>query len=245
MTPLERELTALVGGAFPETPDLASAVRARIEREPAREPRWRGHRRALVVGLAVLVVAIGAAFAVPEARSTILRWFGIGGVRIQVVERIPPVATRPVLQIGVRVSLAQAQQRIPFRILVPARSDLGPPDEIYVGHFVVDEVTLLYRQRRRVQLLLTEAVGRLDTRFAGKLVGPNTHVEELTVAGRPALWIEGAPHVFYFVAASGGVVEGSLRLARNTLLWQRREVILRLEGGLTRERALTIARASR
>jgi ABC-type transporter Mla MlaB component len=40
-------------------------------------------------------------------------------------------------------------------------------------------------------------------------------------------------------------VEGTLRLARNTLIWQRGSVMLRLEGELTRAEALRIARSVR
>jgi len=36
-------------------------------------------------------------------------------------------------------------------------------------------------------------------------------------------------------------VTGSLRLARNTLIWQRDGVVLRLEGQITRAQALRLA----
>ena len=244
MTPLERELTALAAGVFDETPDLASAVRARIEREPARESWWGGRRRALAVGLAAVVVAIGAAFAVPQARSAILRWLGIGGVRVEFVDRLPPVATGRAPIIGVPVSLAEARTRVGFRVVVPA-GEPGPPDGVYVGHFGVDEVTLLYGRPTRVRLLLTEVDGRLSIPFARKLVQGTTHVKELSIGGRPALWIEGAPHEFLFIAPNGQVMSAPLRLDKNTLLWQRAGLLLRLEGDLTLEQALRFARSVR
>ena len=67
-----------------------------------------------------MAVAIGAAFAVPQARSTILRWLGIGGVRVQFVDRLPVVPANRTPIIGVPVSLDEARARVGFRVLVPA-----------------------------------------------------------------------------------------------------------------------------
>jgi hypothetical protein len=240
---LERELVALAAYAFPETPDLAAVVRARIEREPRREPWWRG-RRTLVLALAVLVAAVGAAFAVPQARSTILRWLGIGGVRVQFVDQLPTVPTNRTPIIGVPVSLDQARARVGFRVLVPV-GQLGPPDAVYVGHFSVDEVTLLYGSPTKIRLLLTEVDGSLSIPVAAKFVIGNRHVRRLTIGGKPALWIEGAPHEFLFIAPNGQVVSAPLRLDKNTLLWQRGRVLLRLEGDLSLAQALRVARSLR
>jgi hypothetical protein len=240
MTRLEQELVALREGFFPETPEFAPAVRARIDAGPT--PR-RGvlRRRALVLVLAAIVAALGAAFAVPDARSTILHWFGIGGIEVKRVEQLPPARPNPVPDLGERVSLADARQRAAFRVLVPSSSVYGSPDDVYVGHFQVDEVSLLYGRPDRVRLLLTEVRGRVDVRFAQKLVGQGTRVRQLEIGGEPALWISGAPHFFYFVAPNGGVIQGTLRLARNTLLWQNGDIVLRLEGAATLAQALQLA----
>src|SRR5262249_28586976 len=96
-----------------------------------------------------------------------------------------------------------------------------------------------------IRLLLTEARGDLDVRFGGKLAGPGTRIEQLRVEGRPALWIEGAPHAFYFVGPDRQIVQGTLRLARNTLIWQHGALVLRREGALTRAQALAIASSMR
>jgi hypothetical protein len=246
VTVLEQELAALREGFFPQTPDLAPAVRARVEAEPARRLRYAGRgRRALVVALALVAAAIGAAFAVPDARSTILHWFGIGGVTVERVEKLPPVHVSPVPDLGERVSLETARRRVGFPVVVPPTSRYGSPDAVYVGHFEVDEVTLLYGRPDRIRLLLTEVDGRVDIRFAGKLVGPGTRITQVVVAGRPALWIEGAPHFFYFLRPNRSVVQGTLRLARNTLLWQDGGLVLRLEGAISLDRALELARSLR
>ncbi len=249
MTALEQELATLAVGAFPETPDVAGSVRARLEHEPF-EPvsgsiRRTGPRKVIVLAVAALVVAVlSAALAVPQARSRILHWFGIGGVRIEFVGQLPAVTENRAPSIGVPVSLAEARARVGFRVLVPG-GDIGLPDAVYVGHFSVDEATLLYGRPRQIRLLLTEVAGRLNLRFAAKFIRGDAHVLRLTVAGRPALWIEGAPHEFVFVTPAGQVASAPLRLDKNTLLWQRDGLLLRLEGDLDLAHALRIARSLR
>ena len=244
MSMLERELLAVGADAFPATPDVSRAVTARLEREPT--PMRKARRRSmLVLVAAVLVVAVlSAAFAVPQARSRILHWLGIGGVRIVFVDTLPAVDTDRIPSIGVPVSLTEARQRVGFDILVPG-DDVGPPDAVYVGHFMVDEVTLLYGAPRQVRLLLTEVGGKLNLAFAAKFVQANTHVRRLTIGGLPALWIEGALHEFVFLTPTGQIASAPLRLDKNTLLWQRPGLLLRLEGDVTLAQALRIAHSLR
>lgn len=91
MTSLERELRDL-GGAieWPETPDVARLVAARVAAPPERAR----HRR-LALLVAVVVAALLAVLAVPPARTAVLDWLGIGGARITVVDELPPVRTVP------------------------------------------------------------------------------------------------------------------------------------------------------
>ncbi|HJQ73513.1 MAG TPA: hypothetical protein VJ814_01410, partial [Gaiellaceae bacterium] len=74
--------------AWPAEPDLSPRVRARLGEAAPRE-RFFARRRVLVVALAALVVAVGAAFAVPPARTAILRFFHIGGETIERVDTLP------------------------------------------------------------------------------------------------------------------------------------------------------------
>jgi hypothetical protein len=240
MTPLELELTALGVETFPETPPIAEAVRRRIEAEPVPRRRLR-RRRVLALALVVVAAGLGAALSVPQARSSILHWFGIGGVTVERVDRLPEIPTGSGPDVGVRTTLAEARQQVAFPIVVPTEGGYDRPDAVYVGRFAVQEVTLLYGRPGRIRLLLTEARGDLDVRFAGKLAARATRIEQLRVEGSPALWIEGAPHAFFFVGPNRQIVEGTLRLARNTLIWQRGRVLLRIEGELTRAEALEIA----
>src|SRR5437870_13565883 len=89
MTELEQALVALGREVeFPPAPDLSAAVRARIDRR-ARTRRW------LVLAFAVVVVGIGIAMAVPDARSAILRFFHIGSVKVDRVDTPPPSREAP------------------------------------------------------------------------------------------------------------------------------------------------------
>ncbi len=105
---LEHELRALPI-AFPDEPDLAPRVLARLER-PAR--RWW-----LVPALAALAVA-GALFAIPQTRAAILDLFRIGGVEVQRVETQPRAPVRPPA-LGREVSFATAQRTVDFPLLSP------------------------------------------------------------------------------------------------------------------------------
>jgi hypothetical protein len=75
----------------------------------------------------------------------------------------------------------------------------------------------------------------------GKLAGPDASIEELTVGGEPAAWIEGAEHFFFYRGPKGRILENELRLAQNVLLMQRGPLLIRLEGAFDRDRALEIA----
>ena len=82
MTELERALVAL--GRELDVPRSRICARAFTSGSNG----GRGYRRALVPALALLV-ALGIAFAVPQARSAILRFFHIGAVTIERVETLP------------------------------------------------------------------------------------------------------------------------------------------------------------
>ena len=237
MPELEQELVALGADvAYPPTPDLAADVRRRVEAEPARGLTWPS-RRLIVVALAVLAIVAGV-MAVPQARSTILRLFGIGGVTVVQVEELPRVDAPPIY-LGQRVSRAEAERRADFEVLEP---DVDDPEAVYVldGPTGV-QVGFRWGSARRPRLLLTQFRGRVGTEFARKVAGEGTRIEHVRVDGAPALWLSGRPHFFYYVDAAGNPHEQQLALARNTLLWTKGPLTFRLEGELTKSKALEIA----
>ena len=207
---------------FPPTPDLASPVRARLERPR----RW---RRPLAIALAVLVVAVGAVLAVPPARTAVLDWLGLRGVSIVRVDELPPTPAIERLDLGRQVTLEEA----PLWVLVPD----DKPDSVHVGN---GTVSLLWGTPDRVRLLLTEFRGDA---FIEKLIEPDERVERVTVNGEEGAWLE-QPHVVIFEDLRGRMRQSTARLAGRTLLWQHGEVTLRLEGDLSKEEALRIARTA-
>ena len=79
----------------------------------------------------------------------------------------------------------------------------------------------------------------------GKIAGQATTVERLRVDGDPAIWVAGAPHLFFYRTPGRRFVGNDLRIAQNVLLLQRGKLLIRLEGAFDRERALSIARSLR
>ena len=228
MPDLERELRALADAiAFPETPEVAVQVRRRL---PPHAHSTRPRRLALVA--AVLLAVLVAALAVPQARTAIFRFFGIGAVRVEFVERLPAVEPGAPLPLGKRIAADEA----PLPVL---DSDLlGAPDGIYANGNVV---TVLWGSPGSVRLLLTEIGGApLPPEVVKKVVATTTHASfiEITGASGPGAWIEGAPHALFLPGAPP-------RLAANTLVWRRGELTLRLEGAASVDEAVRIAESLR
>jgi hypothetical protein len=235
MSELELRLDELGRGLdWPEPPDLAPAVRRRIEGQP-RAPFWR--RRPLLIAVAAAVVAVGAALAVPPARSALLDFLGIGSAEIRVVDELPAVEAGP-LDLGNGTTLEVVRTRVPG-LLEPRGDDVGKPDHVYVRSYEPGSpVTFLWGEAERPRLLLTQVRGRFH--FEKLVMGGATNLTVTEVNGEDAAWIEGEPHVVFVENPQGGVDLPS-RLARNTLVWSRGPVTLRLEGDLSREEAERIA----
>ena len=209
MTELERELRTL-RVEWPATPDVAAALLLR--------PR----RRLVVpaVAVAVALVALAAAFAVPQSRSAILRFFHLRGVTVEQVETLPQAEERPLAAgLGGRIDDAGALAALGGPFLPPSHGTLYERDGIVS--------TLL-----RGPVLLSE-FGAPE--FLKKLATSNVEWIEVE-PGVQGLWIAGAPHVVFFPAASP-------RLAGNVLVWATGSRTFRLEGPhLQRDDALRLAR---
>jgi hypothetical protein len=264
MPDLEQTLTRIGGELeWPETPDLAASVTARLraaaEHAPPARARARfrgllppaGLRRALVLALVSLLVLAGAVFAaVPSVRDAVLEFFGLQGATVERRETLPPPPPVRPLDLGTRTTLDDAADQLGFEPLVPA--ELGTPDGVYTRSAVPGgELTLVYRPRAdlpraratRLGLVLSEFRGDLTPEYFGKLAGPGTHVERLRVDGERALWLEGAQHFFFYRAPDGEFVDNELRVAQNVLLLEQGRLLVRLEGAFDRERAIEIAQS--
>ena len=156
----ERELRALAAYVdLPEERDLAPAVRARLRGRPARRG-W------IVVAFAAALVAVAAAFAVPPARSAILRFFHLQGATIELVDELPPVHPPTTLDLGIRIDPADAERTAGFRPL--ESSLLGRPDE------VTWDGGLLWYRYGHVRLLVSQGVGRERSDLVKKVYEPGT-----------------------------------------------------------------------
>jgi hypothetical protein len=227
----ERELQALA--AYVDVPlerDLAPAVRARLnERRPRR-------RRALVLVLAAVLIAIAVAFAVPPARSGILRFFHLRGETIEYVDKLPEVNTSGQLDLGRPIALADARRIAGFRPLTSAL--LGTPDR------VTWDGTQLWFSYGRTRVLVSQfrATG-LDV-FVKKLLGSGTKVESVGVNDGFGYFITGADH-FIVRLPDDQIKEERLRLVHDVIVWAHGALTLRVEGRLTKAEALRIARSFR
>jgi hypothetical protein len=223
---------------FPEPPDLAAGVVGRLDRAAPAPFR---RRRTLLVAVAALLVAVGAVLAVPPARSAILDLFGIGSAEIRIVDELPEVEVGP-LDLGERTTLAAARRQV-AGLLEPRDDEVGEPDAVFVTGFEPGTpVTFVWGDPERPRLLLTQVRGRYH--FEKLVHGNQGEITLRDINGEDAAWIEGEPHVVFYESSDGG---GDLpgRLARNTLVWSRGPVTLRLEGDLSREEAERIARSVR
>ena len=253
MAELERELRELGRELeYPSTPDLAAAVGERLR---AQRPRraLRTRRLAIAAALALLLPA-GAAAAVPDFRDALLETLGIRGVKI---ERSPtPLPRTPAgeLDLGRRSEPARAAALVNFEPALPMLRALGEPDVAYYRSAVPGgALSLVYRAAAggarsaftRDRLVLTQFRGDDSHLYAGKLAGPGTTVRPVAVNGEHGIWLAGEPHQFLYSDARGRVATETLRLAGDTLLWQRGRLTLRLEGASSLDAALRVARSVR
>jgi hypothetical protein len=166
-------------------------------------------------------------------------------------EQLPPRVVTP-LHLGERTTLDDARNQVRFEPLVPA--ELGEPDDVYVDETAPGgRLTLAYRARddlpearsTGVGLLVDEFRGDLAPEFMGKIAGQATRVEEFTIDGETAIWLEGAPHFFFYRTPETPIVEDQLRIAQNVLLLEKGRLLIRLEGAFERDRAVELARSLR
>ncbi len=251
LTELEARLTQLAPELdWPTTPDLSHSVSVRITMRRAwYQSRW-------AIAAAAAIVALAALLAYAPARDTIAGWLNLH-TRIQRVGQLATPTPQPPGPLGQRLGLGglttleQARGALTWTVLVP--SSLGQPDEVYLQLPPIappqGEVTLVYSERlgiptsgqTGVAVLVTEARGAVNAQFFGKILGPATTIEDVTVGGHHGYWIAGKPHIIYLTDTQGNIRDETLRLATNTLLIDEGGTIVRIEGDLTKAQVLQIA----
>jgi hypothetical protein len=216
---LEHELRALEI-AWPEPPAFALVP----------PPR---RRRRLALALAgVAVAACATALAVPQARGTILRFFDLGAVHVEIVQALPPAEQRALgADLGSRVDVAEAHAAVD-RLIVPP---LTPRPPLYATSGGVAQLF----EYGGGPVLLEELPEPPLHAFVRKLISSGTSLDRVRVGADPGLWLSGRQHVVVFG-------EAPPRLAGNVLVWVHGNTTYRLEGRtLLRGTAVKLAESLR
>src|SRR5262249_49952185 len=154
-------------------------------------------------------------------------WLGLRSVKIERVPTLPVTPAGQQLALGTRTTLKDAANAVSFTPVVPAGA---VPDEVYFSDDPPGgQVALVYTKPGGVRMLITEFRGRQQSAFIQKTLGPGTTAEKVTVNGARGIWIAGEPHVLMYLDTNGQVQGYTPRLATNTLLWRRGDLLLRLE----------------
>jgi hypothetical protein len=231
MNELERRLQELGGEiAYPATPrfDLG------FDRRPVRRPRL----RQLALGLAILLAVLAGVLALsPGARSAFLEIFHLKGASVELVETLPQVDAQPI-DFGERVTLEEAELRVGFELV-----DLGEPDAVFVRGTRM--ASLVYGPVDKPRLVLSQLRGAVWDGMVKKVGSSGTRIEQVRVAGERGLFISGDEHFVMFLNPNGAITDEPTYLAGTVLLWNRGDLLLRLEGKLTKAEALELARSAK
>ena len=195
----------------------------------------------------------------PGTREAVARRLGLRGIGVQIGGPPPPTmtttpGTRLDLGLGTPVPLEEARRRVGFPVLVPGTGGLDRPDAVFVSEAepAGGRVDMVWRPRPGLPasaftdagLLITQFRGEPTPEFLKKVTGAGL-VEFVEVGGEPGYWFSGEPHFFTYRDAAGTLRDEQTRLAGNTLIWQRGDLTLRLEGELSKEEAIRIAESMR
>ncbi len=140
---------------------------------------------------------------------------------------------------GRQTTLAEAQQTVAFRVrTIPS---LGAPEAAFVRDDIVGgmvTVTYDYGRLRLTQWAMD------DVKARAAVVPSSGTAEEVTVAGRRALWIEGTARGTFTVTGADLTTHYELfDVAAGALLWHENGVAFLLQGAGTKEDATQIAAA--
>ena len=231
--------------AFPPTPPLAALVAERL-RQPTRRPAFGPGRplgRGMAIALTATILLVGIAAAVG---------IGLGGLRLTFgpasFSPLPSLLAGPGL--GQPTSLEEARGEVAFALRVPTLGELGEPDLVYLAEPPAGgAVTLLYGERSGFPADPATGIGLIVTQFRAdigpevfeKLIDAGVSVTPTTVQGGAAYWVAGGDHFFFYRDADGLMIESTLRLAGQTLIWEESGVTHRVEGAPSLADAVRVA----
>jgi hypothetical protein len=239
--------------------DLADAVVARIrvdQGERSGDPLF-ARRPGLWSVAAAVVLLVVVLVALPGPRRTIARWFGVGSVRIERVPTTTPssapagqaapgatgrVAAGPVPDpLGLGPPVGPDEAMAATGLALPVATSLGEPVSFHlpggrqvVARYDVDGRTVLVA----VLAGTTDEPAFVKQASSGQITAVDVPVDGGSARG---VWIDGEPHTFGYLDADGEPGTEPLRLAGDTLLWERAGTTLRVEGARDLAEALEIA----
>jgi hypothetical protein len=157
--------------------------------------------------------------------------------------------TQPVidLDLGPAVSINEAMSQT--GLAAPMPSLLGEPQSIHVVQPpATGQIVVVYAASELVPQSTITGVGALvsvipanvEEGLFRKALGDEATVRSVDVGGAEGFWIEGSAHQVFFEVGDVVLVD-TLRLATNTLLWQRGGQVFRLEADISLDTALRIA----
>jgi len=238
---------------YPRAPDIAGTIMPRLR--PAMKPRFIPRR--LAWSLTILLALLSSLMLIPPARAAILEFIQIGIVRIfprPTEMPLPPttestslVTATPDLeysnllieldQIAGETTLANAQQRVSYRISLPAYpADLGEPDHVFVQDADGSMTILVWLDPQDPAKLLMSLHLIPEGSWVIHKSEPVT-VQETLVNGQRAVWAVGP----YPLQLYGGDFDFTRLIDGHVLIWSEAEITYRLESGLSLEESVKIA----
>ena len=251
---IARRLEAVAAATtWPETPDLRSAVVARItgaDAPPAPDLRdgVLGRIRARPAGRTLRPLLLAVALALAVAGLALGLGFRLPGVEIERVAVTPSAGAG--VDLGSPIPVAEGLAATEPRVRVPASMPM--PD----GAWTQDAdgqpiVTLGWRAAEGqpaipgsdLALTLMAVPGSADEPLLRKVAGPGTRIEPVDVNGDPGWWESGAAHELFVRQPDGDIGIVRSALAGDTLLFARDGTLYRLESALGKDATLEIARS--
>jgi hypothetical protein len=252
MTDLEQSLEELARRVdIPADQWLVDDVLRRIGEPANRQLRRRVPQlAALVVAAVVLLLVI-----VPGPRRAVARWLGFDSVRIEPGVTVPTTTTTVIvpgldtgLQLGPAVSMGEAMASTGLPDPTPAALGASrsvhvvePPQSGQILAVYPPSELLPESPVTGVGALVSVMPAHIESGFFRKTLGTDATVRPVDFAGVHGFWIEGAPHQLFFEIGQDQVEQDTLRLATNTLLWERNGHVYRLEADVSLETAVAIA----
>jgi hypothetical protein len=244
----ERELLerAASDAKYPLTPSLAGPVLARIDaRSAAPGPNRRTVLTAVVAAAAVMLGIAGSLLVSGNLREAVAGFLGLA-VENEVIQILPtpPPGTTPtpfpaplaLEQFATPVTPGEAARVLPLPPALP--EPIGDVVGYYLAQYL--ERTVVIVEYQQFDLWIAESIVFEKGFVFSKGV---TVIEQLTVRGQPAYWLDGGGHIVRVLDSQGQEVVGSVRTVEGkTLVWRSANRNYRLETlTLTKSEAVAIA----